>query len=126
MHIRNRLDFWIGIFNSIPLTLEFRAMFQYLLAFAREFLQNLQGFLFAAITIFTTGSYTGGTAIRAETIADEFERPGDKLVVQFKEFLAEPDPRGDQIVQHNRRLAEVLIFNRFDVRAQVTRIAHQK
>ena len=44
----------------------------------------------------------------------------------FKQFLAEADSRGDEIVQDDRRLAEGLVLDGFDVHAKVTGITHQE
>ena len=89
-------------------------------------LQDGKCLLLASISILAAWSYAGWTAIRAGTFADEFKGAGDQIIVQFKEFLAEADPRRNKIIQNDSRPTKGLIFDRFDMRTQIASVAHQK
>src|SRR5512133_1336984 len=91
-----------------------------------QLFQDLQRLLFAPVAVFTARPHTGGTAVRAGTVADQLEGAGDQLIVHLKKSLTEPDPGRYGVVQDQGRLAKVFVLDRLHVHAQVARIAHQE
>ena len=66
--------------------------------FCYQLFQDFQRFLLAPVAVLTAGSYTGGTAVAAGTVADQLQGAGHELLVHLKELLAEPDPGRDGII----------------------------
>src|SRR5512140_476416 len=88
--------------------------------------QYFQGFLLASIAILAARSHTGGTTIHTLTVTDEFKRACQQFVVHLEQLLTEANPGRDRVVEDNGWLSKRLIFDWFEVRAQVACVAHQE